>query len=100
MCKGQPYGTIPVEIDRHRPIDLLAVRTTTTLEQWLKDHPGVEIITRDQSNKYAEGATLGAPDAFQVADCFPLAKNLHVALQRLLERHSASLRTAASAVTA
>lgn len=80
MRKGQTYGTILVDLDRHRPIDLLADRTAATLEQWLKDHPGVEIITRDRSNEYVEGATRGAPDAIQVADRFHLVKNVHEAL--------------------
>lgn len=100
MRKSQTYGTILVDLDRRRPVDLLADRTAATLEQWLKDHPGVEIITRDRSNEYIEGATRGAPDAIQVADRFHLVKNVHEALQRLLERHSASLRAAASAVNA
>lgn len=100
MRKGQTYGTILVDLDLHRPIDLLADQTAATLEQWLKDHPGVEIFTRDRSNEYVEGATRGAPDAIRVADRFHLVKNVHEVLQRLLERHSVSLRAAASAVNA
>lgn len=61
LRKGMTYGTILVDLDRHKPVDLLPDRTAATLERWLKDHPGVEIITRDRANDYAEGASRGAP---------------------------------------
>lgn len=90
--KGQRYGTILVDLERHQPIDLLPDRESETLEKWLEAHPGVEIISRDRAGAYAEGARKGAPDALQVADRFHLLCNLTQALQRLLERLSAALR--------
>jgi hypothetical protein len=38
-------------------------REPATLAAWLKAHPGIQIITRDRSAKYAEGAREGAPHA-------------------------------------
>jgi transposase len=98
MRKGRTYGTILVDLELHRPIDVLADRTSATLEQWLRDHPGVEIISRDRANDYADGAARGAPDAVQVADRFHLLKNIREMLERLLERNHASLRSAAQEV--
>src|SRR5271169_3290562 len=37
--KGQRYGTILVDLERHQPIDLLPDREAETLEKWLKAHP-------------------------------------------------------------
>jgi transposase len=66
--KGKSYGTILVDLEQHCPVDLLPDRSADTLTTWLQEHPGTEIITRDRSDQYAKGATVGAPYAIQVAD--------------------------------
>ncbi|SFE51728.1 Transposase [Spirosoma endophyticum] len=43
--KGRNYGTILIELDQHKPIDLLPDREGKSLEHWLQAHPGVELIT-------------------------------------------------------
>jgi transposase len=90
--KGRDYGTILIDVEKSRPIDLLPDRTLESLAQWLKDHPGVEIITRDRASAYAEAATVGAPEATQVADRFHLLLNLREVLERFFDRHQADLR--------
>lgn len=66
--KGQSYATIVVDLESGQPIDLLPERSAECVAQWLQEHPGVEIISRDRGGIYAEGARQGAPDAVQVAD--------------------------------
>jgi transposase len=85
--RGRTYGTILVDLERRYPVDLLADRTAETLAEWLRTHPGVEVISRDRSTEYIRGITAGAPDAIQVADRWHLVKNLREALQRMLDRH-------------
>jgi transposase len=84
--KGDHYGTILVDLEAHLPIDLLADRQAETFEVWLREHPGVEVISRDRASSYAEGAKKGAPDAIQVADRYHLVANLRETVQQLLDR--------------
>jgi transposase len=96
--KGQRYGTIIVDLERSDVLDLLPDRDADTVAGWLKNHPGIEVISRDRSAAYAQAATGGASQAKQVADRWHLLKNLREAVERVLERHSvvvdAALKTA------
>ena len=74
--KGQDYGTILVDLDRPRVIDLLPGRSAGELSCWLQQQPGIEVIARVRCGIYAEGANIGAPDAIQVSDRFHLVVNL------------------------
>ena len=98
--KGQSYGTILVDLEEHRVIDLLEERSAESLTKWLQAHPGVEIISRDRATDYIKGATEGAPEAMQVADRWHLLKNLHEALERLLTEKPACLKAAAQPLEA
>jgi transposase len=84
--KGQRYGTILVDLERGQIIDILGDRTADTLVQWLKEHPGIEIVSRDRSQTYADAITQGAPEAIQVADRWHLLQNLSEAVFKILQQ--------------
>jgi len=93
--RGHRFGTILVDLERHRVVDLLREREVESVVAWLKAHPGVEIISRDRGDTYIEAATKGAPAARQVADRWHLLKNLTDSLERFLLHHTRCLKEAA-----
>jgi transposase len=100
MRRGQRYGTVLVDLERHQALELLPDRKWETFRDWLLQHPGVQVISRDRANCYAQGARAGAPEAVQVVDRWHLLKNLRVALKRCAERFSPEVQQAASEVSA
>jgi transposase len=97
--RGKHYGTILVDLEAHRPLDLLPERSAPSAAAWLRDHPEITLVCRDRSGLYADAATTGAPGAIQVADRFHLQQNLGDALERFLLRKGACLREAAKATS-
>jgi transposase len=93
--RGQTYGTILVNLETHRVVDLLPDRTAATFATWLRNRPEPAIISRDRGGEYADGARQGAPHALQVADRFHLMQNVTDAFERFLIRKHAVLRQAA-----
>jgi transposase len=86
------YGTILVDLERRKIIDVLADRESATVEAWLKEHPEVELVIRDRGKEFAKAATLGAPQAQQVVDRFHVVKNLSEVLREILGHCRAEIR--------
>src|SRR3954471_10287729 len=90
--KGSTYGTIIVDLDRCRVVDLLPDRSAATLADWLRQRPGIITVARDRSTEYARGASLGAPEAVQVADRWHLLANVRHVVERWLQTAQTRLR--------
>jgi transposase len=93
--KRNRYGTILCDLERGKVVDLLPDRTEASTEQWIRDHPGAEIVSRDRASLYAEAATKAAPKAVQVADRWHLLHNLSEALVSALVPYHRLLTEAA-----
>jgi transposase len=100
--KGSTYGTILVDLEEHKVVDLLPERSQESLVGWFGSHPGagVEVASRDRSNIYREGLTKGAPGATHVADRWHLLHNLALTLEEYLLQKRPILQGAAAPETA
>lgn len=84
--RGKTYGTIVVDLETHRVIEVLPDRTVETVAAWLAAHPEITVISRDRASDYATAATLGAPQAIQICDRWHLVKNLSEYVTTFLAR--------------
>ncbi|MEM9926907.1 MAG: transposase, partial [Cyanobacteria bacterium P01_D01_bin.50] len=71
-----------------KPVTLLKDRSAETLSSWLKEHPGIKIVSRDRARAYEKGIKEGAPEAIQVADRFHLLQNLAQTLYEVFGTHN------------
>src|SRR6266699_1486136 len=84
--RGKRFGSILVNLETHKIVGLLADREAESVRQWLAAHPEVDVVSRDRGGVYIDGATLGAPQATQVADRWHILSNLGDAVGELLIR--------------
>jgi transposase len=94
--RGHRYGTILVNLEDHRGIDLLPERSVESIAAWLAPPPTITVVWRDRSALYADGMRRGAPQAVQVVDRFHLVKNLREALEAFLHSQRPALQAAAA----
>lgn len=92
MCRGERYGTILVDLERRRVVDLLPNTEAATFASWLRTQPQIQVVSRDRSLTYAEGAQQGAPQALQIADRWHLFKTLWDILVVTYTHHLTALK--------
>ena len=84
LRKKYSYGTVTINWDTHRIIDILPSRETDDVQKWLSTYPNLKMISRDGALTYASAGRKSHPDAIQITDRFHLIKNLSEILDRYI----------------
>jgi transposase len=82
--RGRKFGTMVVDLQTHKVLDVLADRTADTSAAWMAAHPEIELVSRDRGGDYAAAARKAAPQAIQTANRFHIFKNLTEAVEPTL----------------
>ncbi len=98
IARGHHYGTIIVDLEQRKPIEVFTGREATTVAAWLREHPSIGIVARDQAGAYSEAVDLALPAATQVSDRWHLLCNLRENVERMLQRLGPQMRQAAQQV--
>ena len=72
-----------------RRVDVLQGRTADVAGDWLREHPGVEVVCRDGSGAYGEAVRSALPGCVQVSDRWHLWHGLAEAAAKEVAAHSA-----------
>jgi len=90
--KGRKYGTIIIDHELGKPIDLLPSSAGKDVKEWLEKYPSIEIVTRDRSGEYRDAITEALPDATQIADRWHLLKSMGDTIERYISKRYKLLR--------
>lgn len=84
--KRYSYGSIMVNLETHKIIDIIPSRDTNDVKEWLDTFPNLKVISRDGAFTYASAITKTHPSAIQISDRFHLLKNLAEAVGKYIIR--------------
>jgi transposase len=71
FLRGRMFGTVLVNLDTHRVIDLLPDRQAETATAWMQAHAEMTHVSRDRGSEYASAASRGAPQAMEAGRSLP-----------------------------
>jgi transposase len=82
LRRGLVYATVLTGAGTGRRVDVLPGRTADLVGEWLRAHPGVQVVCRDGPVAYGEAVRRALPGAVQVSDRWHLWNGLAGAVQR------------------
>ena len=77
LKKGQRYGTVMVNVETRKIVDMIESREKADVSLWLAEYPNIRVVSLDGARQYAAAITKSHPGAMQVSDRFHLLKNLN-----------------------
>lgn len=85
--KGHEYGSIIIDNDTHKPVDLLAHRESGCVCEALKGYTNLKTVTSDRADCFSKAIREACPEAKEIADRWHLSHNLSDAVQRAFRGH-------------
>ena len=67
LRRGLVYATVLIDAETGRRVDVMQGLTAGVVGDWLREHPGVEVVCRDGSGAYGEAVRSALPAAVQSA---------------------------------
>ena len=90
--KGVNYGSIIVNAETGRPIDLINSRNELEVTSWLRNHPEIKIVTRDRASSYSKAISTALPSCDQIADKFHIVKNLTERVYEVIKKQYSAIK--------
>ena len=84
--KGATYGSIIIDMEKGKVIDLLGDREAASMTKWLQHHQQVSIVSRDRATNYSSAIAISGRKIDEVADRFHLIKNISDCVDRIICR--------------
>jgi transposase len=89
LKKRQRYGTVMVDLETRKIVDMIETREMEDVARWLAGFPNLRTVSRDGSQAYATAIAKAHPNAIQISDRFHMLKNLTdkatLALQKVFQ---------------
>lgn len=88
LRRSHEYATVLIDAVTGQRIDVLPGRGAQVVADWLREHPGVQVVCRDGSATYAQAIRDALPAATQVSDRWHLWHGLAEAAGKEVAAHS------------
>ncbi|MGY3713765.1 transposase [Lactococcus petauri] len=76
MKKRHNYGSLLIDFQTRKVIDLILYRSQTEVSEWLQKFPSLSYIIRDGAQSFRNAIFDAFPDVIQISDRFHVLKSL------------------------
>ena len=91
-CKGHRYGTIIIDNDTHKPLDLLLFRDAHFVSKALEEYTAVKTISSDRADCFSKAIRKACPGVKEIADRWHLSHNLREVGSQVFRRYLKEIR--------
>jgi len=86
LKKRHRYGTVLINAETGKVVDMIKSRETSEVAEWLKKFPNIQAFSRDGAGFYANAMRESHPEALQVMDRFHILQHLTDCCKKYINR--------------